>query len=83
VLAAAAWADGRFSHEVTDAALPDRGVALAHDNTVRARSKLEAYARLRPVRRRRHGHRRQQLAAHRRRGGGAAHVGGARPRAGA
>ncbi|HTM21907.1 MAG TPA: acetyl-CoA C-acyltransferase, partial [Kofleriaceae bacterium] len=48
-LAAAAWADGRFAQEVMEVALPERGIELARDNTVRGKSKLEAYARLPPV----------------------------------
>jgi len=47
--AAAAWADGRFAEEVMAVSLPDRGVAIERDNTVRPRSRPEAYARLRPV----------------------------------
>jgi len=48
-LAAAAWADGRFAEEVMEVSLPARGVSLARDNAVRPRSRLDAYARLRPV----------------------------------
>ncbi len=55
-LAAAAWADGRYSQEVATVFIsPTYTGAISVDNMVRGDSNLEAYAKLRPVFDKKHG----------------------------
>jgi acetyl-CoA acyltransferase len=54
-LAAAAWIDGRFEHEVMHVFVPPDYEALGEDNLVRKDGTVESYAKLKPVFDRAHG----------------------------
>lgn len=53
--AARAWAEGRFNDEVMEVFVPPTFEGIREDNLVRKDSKLESYAKLKPVFDRKHG----------------------------